>query len=131
VSLPSPIYTPQSLNREYIASCPYGTYPAWRFFEWQASIPTGSSIGYSIQTRQLATDAYKPTVALAMATATTTTAAGTWDRGPNTAGQVLSNANQAPLDYLQVTITFNPNPAGTAAPTLLNWRQVYDCLPSQ
>jgi hypothetical protein len=30
-----------------------------------------------------------------------------------------------------VTMTFNPNAAGTTAPTLLNWRQVFDCMPAQ
>jgi hypothetical protein len=131
VSLPSPVYEVQNLEREYTASCPYGTTAAWRFFEWQATIPTGSSIDFAVQTKQLATDTYGPVIALAMARATASTPAGRWERGPNTAGQVMSAASVTPGNYLRVTMTFNPNATGSVAPTLLNWRQVFDCLPNQ
>jgi hypothetical protein len=130
VSLPSPVYEVQSFDREYVASCPSGTHVAWRFFEWQASIPSGTSINFAIQARKLATDTYRPTVALAMATATTTTPANTWERGSDTSDDLLVDAGIFSQTYLRVTMTFNPNPAGTAAPTLLNWRQIFDCLPS-
>jgi hypothetical protein len=33
--------------------------------------------------------------------------------------------------YVRVTMTFNPNSTGTSTPTLLNWRQVYDCMAAE
>jgi hypothetical protein len=131
VSLPSPVYEVQSLDREYVASCPRGTDVAWRFFEWQANIPTGTSIDFSVQTKQLATDTYAPAVSVAMASANSTTPAGTWVHGAQMADQVLAGAGITSDAYLRVTMTFNPNATGTTAPTLLNWRQIFDCLPAE
>jgi len=131
VSLPSPVYEVQSFTRDYESSCPYGTYVAWRFFEWQSTIPTGTSIDFAVQTRELATDAWSPTIATHLATSSVTTPSGSWERGTSMSGDALSNAGYTAGKYLRVTMTFNPNSGGTAAPTLLNWRQVFDCMPAQ
>jgi hypothetical protein len=129
--LPAVVYETQSFDREYESSCPYGTYVAWRFFEWQATIPTGTSIDFALQTRELSTDAWSPTVSTHLATASASTPSGSWERGTSTSGDVLSNAGYTAGKYLRVTMTFNPNSGGTAVPTLLNWRQVFDCMPAQ
>jgi hypothetical protein len=131
VSLPSPVYEVQSFTRDYESSCPYGTYVAWRFFEWQSTIPTGTSIDFAVQTRELSTDAWSPTIATHLATSSATTPTGSWERGTSTSGDALTNAGYTAGKYLRVTMTFNPNAAGTSAPTLLNWRQVFDCMPAQ
>jgi hypothetical protein len=130
VSLPSPVYEVQSFEREYVSSCPYGTNVAWRFFEWQASIPSGTRIDFSIQTKKLEADTYQPVAPIAMASATTSTPANTWERGANTADQLLTDAELFSQKYLRVTMTFHPDAAGVTAPTLMNWRQIFDCVPS-
>lgn len=131
VSLPSPVYEVQSFTRDYESSCPHGTTVSWRFFEWQAQIEPGTSIDFAVQTRELTTDAWSPLVAKHLATASASTPANSFERGTVTSGAALSNAGYTPGKYLRVTMTFNPNAAGTKAPTLLNWRQIFDCLPSQ
>jgi hypothetical protein len=131
VSLPSPVYSSQQLDREYVATCPYETAPAWRFLEWQAEVPTGASIDFAVQTKALASDPYAPLIALPAATATTTTLAGKWERGSKTMSQVLMDGGLTPRSYVRVLMTFNPNAAKTAVPKLLNWRLIYDCMPVQ
>jgi hypothetical protein len=130
---PVTIYTSNSVTREYIANCPHGTQAKWRFFEWQATVPTGTSIGFSIQVRPDAAATYQPATPHPLSTATPTsgTGPGTWYRGPQTVDQALAGAMPpvASGDYLRVTMTFNPTM--TASPTLHEWRQIFDCVPSE
>jgi hypothetical protein len=130
---PVTIYLPNSTAREYIAECPHGTQAKWRFFEWQATVPTGTSIAFSIQVKAAASDTYEPTMPLPLSTATPAsgTGPGTWYRGPLTIDETLANA-VPPLasgDYLLVTMSFNPTM--TATPTLHQWRQIFDCGPAE
>src|SRR5262249_4104063 len=97
ITVPTPpvtVYTTQTTSPEYIANCPPGTQVKWRFFEWQATIPTSTSIAFSIQTKDTVGATYAPAMALALGTATPAsgTGAGTWYRGPKTVDQVLSEA---------------------------------------
>lgn len=130
-----PVYTTSTTTRDYVASCPSGTRVAWRLFEWQATCPTGTSIDFSIQTKENAGDTYVPMTALAMSSAAPAsgTGPGTWYRGGSTADQVLAAATpaRASLNYLRVTMKFNPSTGGVATPTLHQWRQIYDCVPAQ
>jgi hypothetical protein len=130
---PVTIYNPQTTSREYIADCPHGTQPKWRFFEWQATIPTGTSIVFAIQVRPDASSSYEPAMPVVLSTATPTsgTGPGTWYRGPQTVDQALA-AVMPPVasgSYLRVTMTFNPTM--TVAPTLHQWRQIFECLPAE
>ena len=128
---PPLVYEPQVYQREYTATCPEGTSVKWRFFEWQSTIPSGTSIDFSVQSRATAADTWKPAAPVLAATASSTTAAGAWARGVQTVDQILA-ANATPsLARLLVTMTFKPNSGGTVAPTLNGWRQIFDCVPSQ
>jgi hypothetical protein len=118
-------------RREYVAVCPSGTQVAWRFFEWQSTIPTGTSVAIGVQTKRKSTDSYSPGSALSLGAITSTTAAGVWARGPKTVNQVLTTAGLVSMDYLLVSLTFNPNSTGDVAPSLRNWRQNYDCVDSE
>jgi hypothetical protein len=130
---PVTIYTTQSVSRDYVASCPRGTQAKWRFFEWQATVPTGTSITFSAQIKATAAASYAPATPLFLSTATPAsgTGPGTWYRGPQTVEQVLAAAVPpiASGDYLRVTMTFNPSM--TASPTLHQWRQIFDCVPAE
>jgi len=124
----NPVFEPQVFEREYVAVCPDATLPKWRFFEWQATIPSGTSIDFSVQTKDQAADSYVPVVPLAIGSATSSTPGGSWHRGPNTVDEVLDDASLVSRHYLLVTMTFNPDAGGNEAPTLNAWRQIYDCV---
>jgi len=128
-----PTFVESTVTREYVAACPAGTHPFWRFFEWQATIPAMTSIEFFVETKATAVDTYQPMAPIPLSTAlpATGTGPGTWYRGPQTVDQKLS-ANMPPLPslpYLRVTMTFKPTMS--MAPTLHEWRQIYDCMPSE
>jgi hypothetical protein len=124
-------FTSATYQREYKAVCPSGTQVAWRFFEWQSTVPTGTSIDLSVQTKRKATDSYVPATAVTLGSITSTTAAGVWAHGTSTVNQVLKGAGLMSMDYLLVSIKFKPNTQGDLAPSLSNWRQNYDCVDSE
>jgi hypothetical protein len=124
-------FTTATYQREYVASCPTGTEVAWRLFEWQSTVPSGTSIDIKVQTKRKAADSYLPAVALAHGSITATTAAGIWAHGTSTVDQVLKAAALRSLPRLLVSLTFKPNAAGDVAPSLTNWRQNYDCVDSE
>lgn len=124
-------FATQTYMREYVATCPTGTQPVWRFFEWKATIPTGTSIGLGVQTKEEASDSYVPTAPLTMDAVTTTSPEDVWVHGTSTVDQVLQAGSKRSLSFLLVTMTFTPNVAGTLAPTLTDWRQSYDCLDAE
>lgn len=123
-------FTKQTYRREYVASCPAGTKVAWRFFEWQASIPESASIELAVQTRAADGDRYQPASPLALASIAASTDEA-WEHGSSTADQVLSRAGIPSLDRLLVSMTFNPTSNGSATPELEAWRMLYDCMPAE
>jgi hypothetical protein len=131
VRQPPLLFGAQSFEREYVAECPAGTEPTWRFTEWQATIPAGTSIEFFVQSRQDDTGPYQPMIPELASTATATTLPGEWQRGPATVDQALVAASSGSQNRLLVTVVFNPDPTGMRAPTLLAWRQIYDCLASE
>lgn len=138
--MPPPVITPTyaaaSMTRDYVANCPMGTHVAWRTFEWQATVPTGTSIQFFAQTKATSAASYQPTSPVLVATATPASGMGpgTWYRA-GTVDQALASSTPplASLDYLRITITLNPTapPLSSTAPTLHQWRQIYDCLPAE
>ena len=130
---PVTIFTPQTTTREYVADCPHGTQVKWRFFEWQATLPTTTTIVFSVQTRELATDPYLPAMPLLLSTATAanTPSPTTWYRGPNTVDQVLAAAMPALPSRNRLLVTMRFEPTMTEAPTLTQWRQIFDCVPAE
>ena len=131
LSIPVPIFETQTFEREYVMTCPSSSSVKWRFFEWQATLPTGTSIDFAVQTKQAAGDVYAPATPLPLATATSSTPAGVWVHGASTTEEVLASADLSSRDHLLVRMTFNPDAGGMVAPTLNGWRQIYDCVPAQ
>ncbi len=121
----------QTFQREYVASCPSGESPVWRHFEWQASIASGTSIDVAVQTRAGLANSYTPASPLALTSIVRSTSGTTFEHAAQTVDQALRGVQQSSLGYLLVTLTFNPNTAGTLAPALSNWRQTYDCIDSE
>jgi hypothetical protein len=131
LNIPVPIFETQTMLREYTANCAYGTEVRWRFFEWQADLPTGTSISFAVQTKATSGATYQPVAPLTVATASGVSNPTTWYHGSQTTDQALVAAGLFSRNYLLVKITFNPNVAGSAVPTLKGWRQIYDCVPAQ
>ena len=115
-------------------ACPEGTQPVWRFFEWQAIIPAGTMISIAVQTKQDLADPYGPSEPVPLDPIVATTPPGVWVHGTRTVDtalhEITGNAG-ASLRYLLVSLEFHPDATGTIAPTLANWRQVYDCIDAQ
>lgn len=131
--------------RDYQASCAPGTRPVWQFFNWQAIIPTATT---QIQFRAAtaATQAALPpsppgaapaTVAIGTATATIPTGpppAPQWASDVKTVEQnLVSQSNVHSDQWLRVYMRFVPDNTTTpySAPSLTNWSQTYDCVPSE
>lgn len=131
-SEPQALFEQQVMTREYEAECPVGTHVEWRFFEWQATIPSGTSIEFAVQSRT-SDGTLRPTEPQPMSGAYSTTTANSWAHGAQTASEALEMADPpAPSrEHLLVTFTFNPSNDGSLAPTLHAWRQLFDCLPAE
>lgn len=129
----APALTASTFTRDYEALCPPGTKVTWRFFSWQASIPTGTNIVFTAQTAPAqASLAAAPSVGAGTASVTTTPA-GAWFHDANTVETHLNNdipGNRLTSErWLRISMLFNPS--GAITPILYNWRQVYDCIPNE
>jgi len=126
-------YIQQTYQREFIASCPSGTKVAWRLFEWQSTIPAGTSIDLAVQTRATTADPYQPAMAAALGTISTSVGGSSWGNPMQTVDQVLQGATvKVPsLDRLLVSMTFKASSDGALTPELDAWRMGYDCKPGE
>ncbi len=124
----TPTYTPVTVSRDYVATCPAGSRPIWHFFDWKTITPGDSSIAFSVQTgdNAAAVAAMTPR-ALATVTGAPIT---TW-----TGSDVAVVLDAAPKvnhgTQLRVNITLTPTSTGTTAPTLVDWRQSYSCVATE
>lgn len=128
----SPVfYSTETYEREYIAECADGYKVAWRDFEWQATIPTGTSIDLAVQTKPEEDALYEPDPGASLDSISETTMAGEWVHGSTTVDEALASADVGSRSYLRVSMTFNPDADGQISPVLTAWRQNYDCLPAE
>jgi hypothetical protein len=125
---PTPL-VPTTFTRIFKASCQAGFTPKWGFFEWEATIPTGTSISFSVASAPDGMGGpgmFGALVPLAMATMSS----AMYVASPSV-DTILTSAvpAQTSQDYLEVAMTLTPNAAGDVSPTLLKWEQLYDCDP--
>jgi hypothetical protein len=141
-------YNAASFSVDFQNTCmPGNTSVTWRELDWQAIIPPGASIVFSAQTAPSAPDGGIPSyagaqsVVLATATATTPNLPTGWDAAlvdvaPPDGGGPAGAFNLAipPVlsqESLRLTVTLNPTPDLSAAPTLIQWQVKSDCLPTE
>jgi hypothetical protein len=124
-------YSTETFEREYLAECPAGFKVTWRFFEWQATIPDGTSIDLAVQTKHEDDAPYAPVPGAALDSIVDSSAAGKWVHGSLTVDEALATKDVGSRAYLKVAMTFNPNNDGNVSPSLRAWRQNYDCLPAE
>ncbi|MBX3206553.1 MAG: hypothetical protein KF764_15885 [Labilithrix sp.] len=130
---PPPLPTGIVFTRDYAASCPSGTRPVWQLFQWQATIPPGTSIGFRAATADTVAGLPPPppggvptTADIGTANATT----GGWTNDTDTVDFSLNaDTGTRSREYLRVYMTFNTT--ATQSPVLQSWRQLYDCLPAE
>jgi hypothetical protein len=134
---PLPTYPPANFERLYTAECGTGTLPVWRFFDWQAETPTGSSIEIYVESADDPDDLHTVPVAptavnidgvVHLATVTGATVMG-WVGAD--VGQALADAGYPQRKYLLVTLRLIPNTTITTPPLVTDWRQSYSCPPQE
>ncbi len=129
--LPPPLllYTVGSYTRDFHSECKAGTHAVWQVFQWQAVMPTGTSMSFTAATATTAAGlATAPTVSAGTASPPSTT---TWATNPVNIEQNLNAIAQKSKEYLRVTMQLNPTSDKLSAPTLTNWRVIYDCLDNE
>jgi hypothetical protein len=119
-------YTPQTFTRDYQATCPTGKTVLWRAFDWKASEVSDDHIDFSVQTWKTSGS---PGSSVAIGTAKAPSNPTNW-LGVDV-GSKLVAAGQVSLPNLRVTATFVPAADARSAPTLIAWRQSYDCVDNE
>jgi hypothetical protein len=130
---PPPLQSGLVFTRDYASNCPVGTKTVWQLFQWQATIPAGTSIGFRAATADTAAALPPSPPGPAPTTADIGTADATTSGWTNDADTVdvnlVQDTNTASKPYLRVYMTFNTS--GTTSPVLHTWRQLYDCVPAE
>ena len=137
---PKPItnsnFQPATFVQDFTAACPPETQPFWRDFDWQATVPTGTTIDFAAQTGD-SLELLGPDVPVYLGKATATTSVGPTkakydalliDTGLTGTGAFnINNPVVLSKKVLRIMITLNPNEDKTVAPRLQHWKVQYDC----
>jgi hypothetical protein len=128
---PPPPLMSETFKRVFEANCTPGYTVKWGFFEWKASVPTGTSINFTAATAPENSGGTGPgtfgtAVPIGMATMSSTTM---YTATMNSVDLDLTSAMpaQSSQQWLEVNMTLNPS--GTISPALLQWQQLFDCVP--
>jgi hypothetical protein len=129
-------YLPATFTQDFISACPAKTLPVWREFDWQANVPSDSSIAFGAQSGK-DTTTLLPAAPVSLAKTTASTALPSYDVAlidttPASTGAFnLASPKVLSGNVLRVTITLNPTSDLLAAPTLLAWKVQYDCMANE
>jgi len=122
-----PKYAPVTVSRDYTASCPIGSRPTWHFFDWKTETPSDSNIVFTVQTGDTTAEV---TAMPALPLATVSGAPITTWTGADVATVLAAASPPVPNGLiLRVNITLNPSTDKYQAPTLVDWRQAFTCVP--
>ena len=117
-----------TFTRTFQASCSPGFTVRWGFFEWEASIPAGTSISFAAQTAPNGNGGmpgtYGAVVPIGTANVSSTTMFATTAKSVDAD---LVTAGQTSQAWLEVEMTLNPTTM--VSPVLTQWQQLYDCVP--
>jgi regulation of enolase protein 1 (concanavalin A-like superfamily) len=128
-------YSDTVFTVDYVANCPSGELPAWRYFYWQSSTPSDSDIQFSVATAASqsllpATIGGMSVIPLAKASGGDVTSFGSSADAYVTAA--LQSAMQPTTqNYVRVFADFQPSSDGYSAPTLNAWQLQYDCVAAE
>ena len=133
------MFRPANYERIYMADCPDGTKPVWRFFDWKAITPdTNSKLEFYAETQaDPALFSTLPEYSGAVS-ANDVVLLGSAS-GPTLPDWVGASVSERlavdkmlkSQQYVKITIRFVPNMELTKSPVLQNWRQSYSCEPAE
>lgn len=125
---PPAYYSAQTYQREFATNCLPGFTPVWTSFEWRSKTPADSRIELSAQIGDGA-GVWSPASSVLFATASgADVVAPSWaTSGANLATLLPATRGTA----LRVTMQLIPSADNSKAPTLLDWKQSFDCVPSE
>ncbi|MGC4089034.1 MAG: hypothetical protein QM756_14255 [Polyangiaceae bacterium] len=126
---PLVLYSPGTLTRDFTSECVAGKRVVWQVAQWQALIPTGTSI--SLRAATSTTSAGLATATSVLAGTASPPDTTTWATNPINIETQLQAIGQTSRKYLRLAMTMNPSSDALKAPTLTNWRVIYDCLDSE
>ena len=136
-------YMSTSFVRQFTATCGPGTEVVWQNFSWNASSPQPASPATSTNIVFTATAANS--VASLGSGPTVTLGTANYANSNPPMGTPISNflfanvqnsfvaagTSTKKLSVLQVTMAFSPSSDNLQTPTLYDWNQAYDCVPSE
>jgi hypothetical protein len=135
---PLPTYHPENFKRMYTSECGRGTFPVWRFFDWQAETPPidsaieiyaeSSNDPSTFHTLPVAPAPVAISGVVKIYTITGATVSGWVGQD---VGAKLKAASLTQGKYLMITLRLIPNTKITATPKLTGWRQAYSCPPAE
>jgi hypothetical protein len=126
-------YISQTVTYDYQASCATsGTAPAWEFLESDQNVPSGTTIGFAVQSA--ATEAALLTAPSASeGTVSTTVSPPQFSTSSTTVDQALRALSPpaASAAWLRVTVSLNASSDHSQTPTLTALTPTFDCPPSE
>lgn len=143
-------YPPWTVTRVFQASCPFGTKARWKYFGWDTTAPTGTSVDFRFRSFDAGTSgtcgSLTPVTSgttpapLVTAHPATSTSPDTQDCDvaapvapfcPADLTTYLGGDPNDRRDCLQMDAVGNPSASPAASPELVSWRVTYDCAPSE
>jgi hypothetical protein len=126
---PIELFVPAQFSRDYVAECEKGTKSVWQVFQWKADVPSGTSIVFSVATS--ATEAGLASATFVSLEVVTDSDSDSWSTSAQTVTNVLRAAGIEPQSHLKVKMELLPDAARGAAPRLVDWRQIYQCVDAE
>jgi len=129
---PPAFYNDQTWTRDYKSACLPGFVTRWGLFDWQSRTPGDSKIKFSAQT---STDGvtWSPATPVLFGTASgADIVSPSWGTSGVTVSSALGTPKGSPSEkQLRITMSFLATSDRGRAPTLVNWRQSIECIPSE
>jgi len=127
---PSTSLSPATYIVDYDSACPIGTQPEWEYFYWQATAPSTTSIVFTAQTADTQAGLGAATAVSAGGIAGPASTTG-WTSDTQTVNTRLAALTPAQPSRRWLRVAMTLNPVGTTSPTLLQWKQDFDCKPAE
>lgn len=127
---PPPYYADQTFTTEFTAQCTPGTLPKWGLFEWRSKTPSDAKIRFSAQYGDGVTwnPATAPQIGLAQGA---DILAPNWGTSGIKVATALGLNKANSLNKLRVTVNLLASTDRSKSPTLLDWRQTIECVPTE
>ena len=124
------VYTsPRTVSYDFQGTCASPNVPVWEFLESDETVPSGTSVSFTVQTAQ--TEATLGTAQTAsMGTVSMTVASPQYATSSSTVDNALRALNPTVVSqgWLRVNVTLTPSADQFSTPTLTSLVPTYDCV---